>query len=1245
MKRNALVILCVICVVAVIVSTHAPGSKATDGIGLDVSFGGPVSGSATAFAKVAGPFGKRGEHYPESISRSMEIKEVASGFPLNAANRTPEEETDGSIAAFSGQPMPTPSLSFDGIANLDNAAVYGLLIIPPDMTGDVGPNHYVQAVNSLIRVYNKNGIPFTTPFRISDLFAPLGTACATRNDGLPNVLYDPLADRWLISQICTNAPPFRQMVAISRTGDPTAGYFAYEFVMPNIRLNDFAKFGVWPDGYYMSTDEFLGADYVGTGMFAFDRAKMLVGDPIASYIYFNRPVPVQNRRGGLLPSDLDGLTPPPTGAPNIFAGYSATEYGDAADAIRLFEFRANFSNPAASTFTERPESPIAVAAFDPTSPDGRPDIAQPPPGERLDSQSDRLMHRLAYRNFGTHESLVVNQTVRTTPQSGVYRAGVRVYEMQRASAAGFTVQEQSTLGDTLSSRWIGGAALDHQGNLAVEYNTVTDTKEPAIFYTGRLAADPPGTFRPETPLIEGTGVQKAFGWRWGEYSGMSVDPVDDCTFWVTNAYYTQESEDISDFTWLTRIGRFRFAECVDAARASINGTVTNANTGQPISGAVIKASQYSRTTNLSGSYGSMSVLPRSYQLNASARGFAVQTANVILSNGESAIRNFSLIPIPVLEPAGTEVAAESCNPNGAAEPGETVTVNVTLRNTGELFAANLSATLLPGNGVNDPGPAQNFGLVSAGGSATRPFSFTVAPNFECGGAVVMTFRLNDGGADIGMVQIALPTGVRRIALSEKFDSVTAPALPSGWLTSSTPGHQLWRTSITRVQSAPNAVFSPSTVQTGTNELTSPVFPITTPDAEINFRNWYELETTFLRNRLYDGSVLEVKIGGEAWRDILGAGGVFLSGGYDGVIDSCCQNPLAGRLGWSGRSGLNSTSEFITTRAKLPASASGQNIQLRFRIGTDIGGQREGQYIDDLSVTDGNICSCSTVQPGGTPYDFDGDGKTDLSVFSINDIAGQPDFRVFQSATQIVSTAEFGSTGDFPVNADFDGDARTDIAVFRPATGTWYVLRSTDSTVGFANFGLAGDKLQPFDFDGDAKADLAVFRPSNGVWYSLNSSNGQFNGRQFGLTDDVPTVSDFDGDGKDDIAVYRPSTGVWYVLRSQDGGFNIVQFGLNGDRPVAGDFDGDGRGDFAVFRPSDRVWYLLRSNEGFAALQFGLSDDKPLQADFDGDGKADIAVYRPSTGVFYYLRSSDGGFSATQFGLPGEGPVPGIFIEP
>ncbi|MEO8041154.1 MAG: hypothetical protein ABI646_00970, partial [Acidobacteriota bacterium] len=365
-------------------------------------------------------------------AKDLSVREVGANDTV-FSRVTNGHDTDRSLAEFGDTPMPPPLLSFPGLSNIDNAFIYSLLIIPPDMNGDVGPKHYVQIVNSLFRVFDKNGQPMSQPLKISSLFASLGTACSTRNDGLAVVLYDPLADRWIISQTCTAFPPFREMVAISKTGDPLGQYYAYEFVMPNVKLNDFPKFGVWPDAYYMSTDEFLGADYVGAGAFAFDRAKLLAGDPGAVYIYFNLQVPVGPRQKGLLPADMDGLRPPPPGAPNVFASYTATEYGDAQDALKLYNFHVDFGDPLSSTFTERRESPLAVAAFDPTSPEGRADIAQPAPGEKLDSQSDRLNFRLAYRNFGTHESLVVNQTVRTS-LSDPYRAGVRVYELRKTSS-------------------------------------------------------------------------------------------------------------------------------------------------------------------------------------------------------------------------------------------------------------------------------------------------------------------------------------------------------------------------------------------------------------------------------------------------------------------------------------------------------------------------------------------------------------------------------------------------------------------------------------------------------------------------------------------------------------------------------------------------------------------------------------------------------------------------------------------
>jgi hypothetical protein len=729
---------------------------------------------------------------------------------------------------------------------------------------------------------------------------------------------------------------------------------------------------------------------------------------------------------------------------------------------------------------------------------------------------------------------------------------------------------------------------------------------------------------------------------------MSVDPADDCTFWYTNEYFSQASEDESDFGWLTQIGKFKYTECTNAPKATFQGAVTNSSNASPIQNASVTANAvYRRNTNAAGSYGSLTVVPNTYTLTASAPDFRSQTVMVTIADGQTLTQNFSLAPTAVFENPVSSITAESCTPNGAIDPTETVTLNITLQNTGAINTTNLVATLLPVGGVTDPSGPQNYGVLTVNGpGVSRAFTFTASPALLCGEVISITLQLQDGADNLGTISINLNTGTKRIAFQENFDGVTAPNLPAGWITGASGVQQPWKTATTRPQTAPNSAFSPDPNNIGLNELVSPVFPITSTTAEVQFRNWYEFETTFLRNRLYDGSVLEIKFAGPLnnWQDIEVAGGVFLSGGYDGVLDSCCQNPLGGNRGWSGKSGLNQTPEFVTARAKLPASAAGQNVQLRWRVGTDIGTFREGQYIDNLLVTDGYVCGCTLTQ-SRAPFDFDGDGKTDLSVFRPSDAAGEPDFLVQNSSNNSLAGAAWGSVSDRAVNADYDGDGKTDYAVFRPSTRTWFILQSSNNFVSAVNFGLVDDKLAPADFDGDGKADIAVYRQSTGTWYVLQSGGGPIRIQRFGIAEDLPAPADFDGDDKADVAVFRPSTGTWYVFRSSDSGVTVFNFGLNGDKPAVGDFDADGKADFAVFRPSDRTWYLLRSAQGFVSAQFGLSDDKPLQGDFDGDGKADISVFRPSTNVWYYLKSSDGNVGAVQFGTGGDTAVPSIFANP
>ncbi|MEP6945736.1 MAG: cytochrome c peroxidase [Acidobacteriota bacterium] len=223
----------------------------------------------------------------------------------------------------------------------------------------------------------------------------------------------------------------------------------------------------------------------------------------------------------------------------------------------------------------------------------------------------------------------------------------------------------------------------------------------------------------------------------------------------------------------------------------------------------------------------------------------------------------------------------------------------------------------------------------------------------------------------------------------------------------------------------------------------------------------------------------------------------------------------------------------------------------------------------------------------------------------------------------------------PTNADFDGDGKTDVSVYRPASQGWYVQNSSGGHTEMP-FGVPTDKMVPADYDGDGRTDIGQFR--DGTWFTVQSTAG-FNVFNFGTAGDIPQAADFDGDGKADYAVFRPSTGVWYVMGTT-AGFYAAQFGQNGDKPVAADYDGDGKADFAVYRGG--TWYLLRSTDGFTGVNFGIATDKPVIGDYDGDGKSDIAVWRPSDGVWYYMRSSDGTFGGAHFGVSTDVPAPGDY---
>ncbi len=557
----------------------------------------------------------------------------------------PELGPDPLLAVQEGAAPAAPDAFGTPLLNYNGQGFSG--VNPPDTVGDVGPNHYVQMINnsssSRVTIYNKNtGAVITGPALLSAL-APAGDPCRT-GAGDPIVLHDQLANRWLLSEFAGSGNNL--CVYVSTGADPGGTYRFYRFQTPN--FPDYPKYAVWPDAYYVSTNE-TG----GPAVYALDRTRMLAG---LSATFQRRTASSLPGFGfqALTPADLDGSAAPPSGTPGLFLRHRDTEvHGPSGmpgnDLLEIWAFTVNWTTPASSTFSKIHD--IQVAEFD-SALCGLTSfscIPQPGTSVRLDPLREVVMWRLSYRNFGTRQVLVGNFAT----DVGSDRAGVRWFELRKTSA-NWTLFQEGTYAPGNISRWMGAIAMDRQGNMALGYNVGSSSTYPGLRYVGRLATDSAGTMpQGEFTIVNGTASNGSN--RYGDYSSMNVDPADDCTFWFTGQW-----NDASQ--WKTRIAKLKFDQCGQQvlppraylpitlyraqfqATGTIAGWVRQASNSQPISGAqvCVLSNNQCVTTNAQGNYSIANAPAGNQTVRAAASGYTALQQAVTVPVGGSVTANFSL---------------------------------------------------------------------------------------------------------------------------------------------------------------------------------------------------------------------------------------------------------------------------------------------------------------------------------------------------------------------------------------------------------------------------------------------------------------------------------------------------------------------------------------------------------------------------------------------------------------------------
>jgi len=486
-------------------------------------------------------------------------REIKNYFLYKLMYHAKNKKDEVSQSAYSIQTKANASIgvSANGAANTDNSS----LVAPPDVTGDVGPNNYVQCVNNVTIIFDKNGNKIWGPQPTSVFWDGFNGSWTGTNDGDPIVLYDQAADRWVITQFAVSSSDGTQweLIAVSTSGDPTGSYYRYAYQFDN--MPDYPKLGVWSDAYYLSANAFASS-LLGTYAAALERDKMLTGDPNARMVLFFNDWTATGTYS-MLPADADGVLPA-VGTPNYYVYDTDNDTYWSADALKVWQFHVDWNNTSNSYFSLN--TSLIPASF---SSNFSSDVPQPSHRQKLDLLNDRMMFRAQFRHFSDHNTIVVSRTVN---DGGV--AAVRWYEL-RNSGSIWSIYQQGTfnLGDG-AWRWMPSIAMNGDGDIAIGYSVSSKSIAPAIRVTGRHASDPLGLMTISETSLYDAGTSQVGASRWGDYTTMSVDPNDDNTFWYTNEYSD------GSWYWRTRINSFTLGSGATCVAPAITAQPQNVTTDE-----------------------------------------------------------------------------------------------------------------------------------------------------------------------------------------------------------------------------------------------------------------------------------------------------------------------------------------------------------------------------------------------------------------------------------------------------------------------------------------------------------------------------------------------------------------------------------------------------------------------------------------------------------------------------------------